>query len=479
MTSISTTPGTEDFIPALGGDRATEALERALESAPADRVEAFITARRGDFTRFAGSRIHQSQAIDEVQIMVRAEVDGRVSRAASSSFIGLANAVTRSCAAAQEQAQQGVAAAPLRSEFSPTADDALAERYNPAILWGQDTAAWSVSEHAHLADRAMNKAIAMGGIAAGMFGRAVTEVAFHDRENNRSRYAYASEAQGSMTVRVEDGSSHWKDLSRFSDRLDVENAIETTLSQASRTRGRAKLEPGEYDVVLGPLAVGELLDFFGAFGFTGSALSAGFGMIATHRGEQIASPLVSIHDDATSNVGLPFPFDFQGTSKHDVAMISEGLANSVVTDRETAFALNTESTGHFHIAREEAPHAIPMNVILRAGDDSEESLIAGIQNGVYLQRFWYTRTVDPVKTTITGVTRDACFMIKDGKIVYPVESMRFTMSVMEAFLRTDGVASKHLSQPLMNVFNGSASAPAIRVRGFSLGTAPVQKGTSS
>ncbi|KQR20095.1 hypothetical protein ASF79_10895 [Agreia sp. Leaf335] len=476
MTDITSSRTAETFAPALGGDRATDALERALQDAPADKVEAFITSRSGDFTRFAGARVHQSQAIDEVQIMVRAEVDGRVSRAASSSFGALGAAVDRACAAAAQQAKDGVAPAPLRTELPAPGTDTVASAFDSSLLWGDDTAAWSVADHARLADRAMNEANALGGQAAGMFGRAVTEVAFHDREAHLSRYAYASEAQGSLTVRIDDGSSHWKDMSRFSNRLGAEAAVTRTLAEASRTRGRAKLEPGEYDVVLGPLAAGELLDFFGAFGFTGSALSAGFGAIANRGGELVASSLVSIHDDATSDVGLPFPFDFQGTSKRDVPMIAHGIAQSAVTDRETAYALKSESTGNFHIAREEAPHAIPMNVILRGSEPTEEELIAGIENGVYLQRFWYTRTVDPVRTTITGVTRDACFMIKNGKIAYPVESMRFTMSVLDALARVDGVGRDYLSQPLMNVFNGSASAPAIRVRGFSLGTAPIAKG---
>ncbi len=466
------------FAPLLDHDQATGALESALAAAPADRVEAFITSRTGDFTRFAGSRVHQSQAIAEVQIMVRAEVDGRVSRAAASSFESLQDAVARACRSASEQAAAGVAPAPERTPLPQPGSEPGTAEVDPARLWGDDTAAWSVADHARLADRAMAEAHGLGGEAAGMFGRAVTEVAFHDRESGLSRYAAASEAQGSLTVRIEDGSSHWKDLSRFSSRLGVEAAIDRTLSEASRTRGRAKLEPGEYDVVLGPLAAGELLDFFGAFGFTGSALGAGVGTVATHRGQQVASPLVSVHDDATQDIGLPFPFDFQGVTKRDVPLIADGVARDVVTDRETAHVLGTASTGNFHIAREEAPHAIPMNVALRSAQATEEELIAGIEDGVYLQRFWYTRTVDPVRTTITGVTRDACFLIKNGRIVGPVESMRFTMSVLDALARVDGVGRDSLSQPLMNVFNGSASAPAIRVRGFSLGTAPVMRGRS-
>jgi PmbA protein len=465
----------KDFAPVNGADRIAEVLERALRDAPADKVEAFVTSRRGDFTRFAGQRIHQSQAIDEVQFMVTADVDGRVSRAAASSFSGLDRAVAASCAAAREQARSGLAPAPGRSENDASSYSA-ADAPGRELLWGDDTAAWDVAEHSALAGRAMSEAERLGGLAAGMFGRAVTEVAFHDRENATMKHAYASEAQGSLTVRIQDGSSHWKDLSRFSTRLNADQAIERTLAEAARTQGRAALEPGEYDVVLGSLAAGEFLDFFGAFGFTGSALSSGVGVVANRPGELVASPLVSIHDNATADVGLPFPFDFQGTAKRDVPLISNGRIGDVVTDRETAHALGTQSTGNFHIAREEVPHAIPMNVVLQAGTQTDAELIAGVERGVYIQRFWYTRSVDPVRSTITGVSRDACFMIENGKIAYPVESSRFTVSVLDSLARVDAIGSSYLSQPLMNVFNGSASAPSIRVRGFALGTAPAPKG---
>ncbi|GAA0432468.1 TldD/PmbA family protein [Leifsonia naganoensis] len=471
MSTTDIGAGTRSFAPAIGKERALESLEAALRDAPADRVEAFLTSRRGDFTRFAGARIHQSQAIDDVQIMVRAEVDGRVSRSATSSFDGLARAVADSCAAATEQARFGLPKAPPRAAKAPGDSEPAVDR---SILWGEDTAAWDVADHSALAGRAMNAATEAGGVAAGIFGRAVTEVAFHDREDGMSRHAVASEAQGALTVRIDDGSSHWKDLSRFSSRLAAELAIDEALAGASRTRGRAALPPGEYDVVLGPLAAGEFLDFFGAFGFTGSALSSGVGMVAQHPGELVASPLVSIHDDATADIGLPLPFDFQGTSKRDVPLIAAGRVGEVVTDRETAYALGSHSTGHFHIAREEVPHAIPMNVVMRSGEQTEAELIAGVERGVYIQRFWYTRTVDPVTSTITGVSRDACYMIENGRIAYPVESTRFTASVLGALARVDGVGAASLSQPLMNVFNGSATAPAIRVRGFALGTAPVR-----
>jgi PmbA protein len=55
---------------------------------------------------------------------------------------------------------------------------------------------------------------------------------------------------------------------------------------------------------------------------------------------------------------------------------------------------------------------------------------------------------------------------------------RFTESVIGALQRTDAIGSELISQPVMNVWNGCASAPAIRVRGFRFGARPQEPVTS-
>jgi predicted Zn-dependent protease len=106
---------------------------------------------------------------------------------------------------------------------------------------------------------------------------------------------------------------------------------------------------------------------------------------------------------------------------------------------------------------------------MAAGDRDEAALIAGVDRGVYIQRFWYTRLVDRAAGTITGVTRDACFEITGGKLGRPVTGMRFTQSVLDLLSTVDGVGDRLRTLPMMNVWNGAASAPAIRAHGFRLG----------
>ena len=81
---------------------------------------------------------------------------------------------------------------------------------------------------------------------------------------------------------------------------------------------------------------------------------------------------------------------------------------------------------------------------------------------MYIQRFWYTRLVDRVAGTITGVSRDGCFLIEDGRLTACLAAGRFTQTVLDFLARTDGVGSRLITQPVMNVWNGCVSAPGHR-----------------
>jgi PmbA protein len=458
---------TDTFRPYLGEDRALEAATAALDRSDADATEVYLTVRAGEYTRFAGARVHQPQDITEVQLTVRAVVEGHAARAATSSIERADRAVRIACERARELAAIGPAADPATVPAPWGEPPVLA-------LWQPDTADWDAEARTADAGRAMRAAEAVGGAAFGMLGRAVTELAVATSGGIR-RHAAATEASGSLTVKLGDGSSYWTDVSRSALRLGIGQAIETTAATARDMQGREDLPDGEYDVVLGPIAAGELLHFFGDFGFAGDLLASGVGVVASRRGQRLAAAAVTVADDATADVGLPFPFDVEGTPKRRVTFLDRGRVGEVVTDARLAARLGSAPTGHMHIAREESPRAIPANLLLEPGGDTERELIAGVGRGVYVQRFWYTRMVNPVETTITGVSRDACFAIEDGRLARPVVGKRFTESVLGALARVDGVGDELLTQPLMNVWNGAASAPALRIRGFRFGPQPARR----
>jgi predicted Zn-dependent protease len=227
---------------------------------------------------------------------------------------------------------------------------------------------------------------------------------------------------------------------------------------------------GVHDVVFGGLATGELIGFVPDFGFTAPAVAAGIGLVATRPHAVLAPADITVSDDATVDVGLPFPFDFEGTPKNRVELISAGRVGSPVSDLASATATGGQSTGHAHIARESSPAPEAANLIMMPGGSSEAELIAGVERGLYIQRLWYNRLVDAETGTVVGTSRDGCFLIEDGKLTAGLQTGRFTESVLGALARTDGIGSRLITQPVPNVWNGCSSAPAIRVRGFRFGS---------
>jgi predicted Zn-dependent protease len=307
-----------------------------------------------------------------------------------------------------------------------------------------------------------------------MFGRAVTQLLVATTTGIR-RATAATEAAGALTVNVDDGTAHWTDLSRSSSRLDVAGSVVRAVAQARASGGRTELPAGRYEVVLGAEATGELLGFLPDTGFSGTLAAAGIG-ITTRAGQQAVAPLVEVADDGGADVGLPIGFDIEGVTKRRVAFFAGGRVGEAVTDLATAAALGRPSTGHAHIAREQVPGPAAANIVMAGGPHTEDELIAQVEQGVYLQRFWYTRLVERVAGTITGVTRDACFLIENGRLTAPLDGMRFTESVLSVLAGVQAVGAEVKSQPIMNVWNGAVSAPPVRSAAFRLGAAPLAAG---
>jgi PmbA protein len=449
-----------------GQDRALAALEEALSASAADQVEIFVAARTGEHTRFAGHRVHQPQTITECQVMVRAVAGTGSARVAVSSLGAARDAVARASEMARRR--DGLAG-PVPGSTVPHGVAGYADIGGPAGLWHEATLAWDAGVRSGLAGRIMGAARSAGGTAAGVLTAAITELAVATSGGQRC-YAAATEAGFSLTARAGDASSYAADLGRDASALGVEERAATAINQAAETTKVIEVPDGVHDVVFGGLATGELIGFLPDFGFTAPAVAAGIGLAVTRPDVILAPSGITVADDATVGVGLPFPFDIEGTPKNRVELISAGRVGRPVSDRASAAATGGLSTGHAHIARESSPAPEAANLIMMPGGASEAELIEGVERGLYIQRLWYNRLVDAEAGTIVGTSRDGCFLIEDGKLNAGLKTGRFTESVLGALARTDGIGSRLISQPVPNVWNGCSSAPAIRVRGFRFGS---------
>jgi len=99
---------------------------------------------------------------------------------------------------------------------------------------------------------------------------------------------------------------------------------------AERTVNADELTPGSYRAVLGPYAIGELLQYFAFDTFSGLALLEERSYLSGKLGERHFDEKVSIADDALDPRGLPKSFDFQGVPKQRVPLIENGVLRGAV-----------------------------------------------------------------------------------------------------------------------------------------------------
>ena len=99
---------------------------------------------------------------------------------------------------------------------------------------------------------------------------------------------------------------------------------------------------------------------------------------------------------------------------------------------------------------------------MATGNATRDDMIRSVKRGLWVSRFWYTRSVHPLNVVVTGMTRDGTFLIEDGKIVGPVRSMRFTQGYVDALNRVDLVGADSMLV-LGDLGGGVRSVPALKI----------------
>ena len=69
------------------------------------------------------------------------------------------------------------------------------------------------------------------------------------------------------------------------------------------------------------------------------------------------------------------------------------------------------------------------------GSSPRDDTLAALDTGVYVGNLWYLNFSDRPACRVTGMTRFASFWVESGRIVAPVNVMRFDDSVYPAVRR--------------------------------------------
>ena len=103
-------------------------------------------------------------------------------------------------------------------------------------------------------------------------------------------------------------------------------------------------------------------------------------------------------------------------------MVSDGKSSESLTSPRSSLEY---SVPHNASSIAEYPYSIDMN----AGSVSDDSILSTINNGLYISNLWYLNFSDRNNGRMTGLTRFGCFIIENGKLTAPINTMRFDDSV--------------------------------------------------
>jgi PmbA protein len=434
-----------------------EIAEVVMNASTADETEVFAMEQDESLTRFANNFVHQNVTEVNAQITVRAAIGTRVGIAVSNDVRkeSLQGIAARACTVAKLQPENPeFKGLPLPRPLTP------AEAFDPAV------AECSPERRAANVGVICRKASAAACSAAGSMTTAALAIGV---ANSKGIFAeHRSTLVDASTVVMAGNSSGWAQTSGWRlNVLDPEAIADEALSKVRRDSDPSDFEAGEYTVILDPYATADIVEMLAFDGMGALAFQEGRSWLNGRVGQQIMAASVTIVDDGFHPAGIPFPFDFEGVPKQITTIVESGVAKGPVYDtftagRETA----KESTGH---ATPPSPQGrvgpAPMNLFLRPGTASLETMISSTKLGLYITRFWYTRTVHPRDAVITGMTRDGTFLIRDGEIAHAVKSLRFTQSYVEALKYAETIGGS--PKLLRSGYGGVTSVPPVKLAKFS------------
>lgn len=437
----------------LGEQEVRRIAAAVIGASRADQTEVEVFWHNSALTRFANNYIHQNVELTDVDVRVRSVLGRKIGIASTNELTpeALAGAAARAYEIAQHQRENE----DFRSLPRPAPVQA-------ADAWVERTARCGPEERAAVVAQICDASSRAGLTAAGAYHTSAQEIAL---ANSLGVFAYHTETQADVNTVImsETSSGYAARVSKDAGEIDGEAIGAEAVDRALRGVNPAAIEPGEYEVILEPYAVVDLLDFFSYLSFGALSFMEKRSFMAGRIGERVMDDKISIWDDGLSPDGIPSPFDYEGVPKQRVDFIDHGVARGVVWDTYLAGKQggDTRTTGHA-LPAGATIGALPLHMFMAPGDATRDDMLRSTKRGLWVSRFWYTRTVHPLNVVTTGMTRDGTFLVEDGKVVGPVRNMRFTQGYVDALNHVDLVGRDDMLV-LGDVGGGVRRVPALKL----------------
>jgi predicted Zn-dependent protease len=432
-----------------------ELFRGAIKKSSAEQTELVCESEEFYLTRFAENRIHQNMGRSDSTIWCRAVIGKKVGVARSNDATkdGIADLVKVAFDIARNGADDPDFGTLVTSPKAPKSEGFFDKTFvYPAAARADDIA----------------KIIARGGTSklncAGTYQTSATSLCVVNSLGTE-QFDKTSDYRFSITAVSEGGRSGWaqaagKDIGQFS-AFDV---ARRALEKAAYPGEPVHLESGTYSVILEPDAVANFLLLTAFLGFGGKTLQQGRSFMSDKIGQSIMSEKITISEDPFHPAMSFLPFDYEGIPRKKVVMVETGIARDGVYDSYYANMAGKSSTGNA-LQPDNNYGPYPKAMVFDGGGATVDEMIAATHSGIYITRFWYLNYLNPMKTMVTGYTRDGTFLIEDGKITKPLVDMRVQQSMLEAFSNTVQISTE---QRLIPQYGTLMLVPFIKVDNFNL-----------
>lgn len=412
----------------ISEEKLKQIAEKALSFSKAEQTEVLLSAAGSALTRFANNQIHQNVAWKNLGISIRVINQKKIGVASTNSFeeSKLKDVVARATELSDlQEPDPGFVSLP-KPEQIPVVEN--------------DTHYATEEEMAAGAYTIIKKAQDAHLVASGAYANDVSSLAVANSLGVWAHHA-GSSCNLSTIVLGKDSSGFAADVARTPSEVDAKLVAETAVQKTLESKNPQDIEPGEYEVILEPQAVSEMMAFFQWYGPNARIYHEGASPLSDKMGKQVFGKNITIIDDPFHKDVFPMPFDFEGYPKKAITFVKNGILKNIAYDSYYAAKYHHNNTGHA-LPAPNTMGPIPLHMYIAPGDKTREEMIKNVKRGLLVTRLWYVRVLNPKMLNVTGMTRDATFLIENGKIVRPVKNLRFNQSIPEALNHVVGIENK-------------------------------------
>jgi predicted Zn-dependent protease len=433
----------------LSSDDARTITERIIERSNADACVVRIDGGEDFSLRFARGGATTNLATSETSLRISSHIGGRVGSVTTTRLD-----------------DEALEAARARSEeiarMLPVDPDYVAplgpQEYETSARYDDNAGALRLDTLAAQAARVIDEGARVG---VDTFGCASSARRFEALATSAGLFAYERRSEIDLSATARNKSDRWSGWAGahefFSARLDSESIARRACEKAAHDTEPVDLEPGDYTVILEPVAVAELA-FWTLSAMDARAADEGRSFYARPGGgaligEKLFDKKLTIRIDPADPLAPEAGVGWEGVPHRARAFIDKGVVSSLYRSR--AWAQKTDA------------EAIPFarNFIMAGGDASLDDMIRSVKRGVLITRIWYENMVEPKSLLLTGLTRDGNFLIENGRVTAPVRNMRFNQRLGELFANIVALGPAERTWRAAGG-GGAAAAPPMLVEKF-------------